>query len=221
MIDSAQTLRRVPAGLQAIRKMIMRFSMKLLVCLYASTAMGGLVVNVTGLSGGTTSTWVFSGSATVTGSGTTGTSNVPWIGGQFVSGNHNNVTANSGLVTVTGTAVAGASITADEITLSNSNGGDGVSVTGNLLNQAFTAGEVSWSGTLVIPISIDELNEGNFTNLAAETKTNDQAFTGTTLDLIIAKSTAVPEPATLGIMSLVAVCAGAARWRRMNSNSGK
>jgi hypothetical protein len=194
---------------------IVKMCLFILVTLIPSTVCGGLVIHVSGQSGGATTTWIFSGSGTTTAAGRTGTARLEWVGGDFATTTVNNLTATRGEVTISGSAL-GSAVTTNRLGIV-AGGVDSFHLRGDVRGVNYSVGTVAWSGTLIVPVSIDYLSAtplpAVISSLLPENGHNDRAFQGVSLDLNISHSS-VPEPGPFLGCSLVIVLGAIHRLRR-------
>jgi hypothetical protein len=183
----------------------------------SSGAHADLVITIAGASGGSETFWTFSGSSTAALSGTiratgsTGTSNGDtWeMDGDPI--------VNSSIVDTLFTGTGNATVTVggttqnitqifldDDSPDANPEDDFGIRVDTALNYLADDAS--SWTGTLVVPISIDDLQLGSYTSVFNAPNFSAGADS---IDINV-----VPEPSSLAMIGLAGLFGGAARYRR-------
>jgi hypothetical protein len=181
----------------------------------SSSARADLVITIAGASGGTETFWTFSGSSTaaldgsIRATGATGTSNGDtWEmdGNPIVDSSVSDLlfTATGGNATVT---VGGTTQNITQIFLDDdaSLADDFGIRTNNALN--YLANDASsWTGTLIVPVSIDDLQLGSYTSVF-----NAPNFTAGAGSIDI---NVVPEPSSMAMIGLAGLFGGAVRFRR-------
>jgi hypothetical protein len=180
----------------------------------SSGAHADLVINIAGASGGTETFWTFSGSTTAALNGTIRVTDSPgtsdgdtWEmdGNPIASSIVDSLfTATGGSATIT---VGSTTRNITQIFLDDDSPDEddfGIRVDNALNYLADDA--TSWTGTLILPVSIDDLQLGSYTSLF-----NAPSFASGAGSIDI---NVVPEPSSMAMIGLAGLFGGAVRYRR-------